>query len=234
VTTWEGAESDHVALSGGFELLGDHDQLACSSCHTPDGSGTLFTPSAPDDCVACHQADYQREHTGSGYPTTCLSCHSLTTWEGASGDHQVLSGGFTLIGNHDLLACSDCHVLPGLEPIFTPTSPEDCLACHLGDFQREHSGSGYPATCLTCHAVTTWDGASFDHDGDFFPIYSGTHNGRWDTCQTCHPSPDDFGVFTCLNCHEHNKASTDNDHDEVGGYVYESGQCLSCHPTGRS
>ena len=103
-----------------------------------------------------------------------------------------------------------------------------------GDFQREHSGSGYPTTCLSCHVVTTWGGAQFNHDADYFPIYSGKHEGEWASCQTCHSTPDDYSIFSCFNCHKHNKTDMDKDHSEVQGYVYESGQCLSCHPTGKS
>jgi hypothetical protein len=121
-----------------------------------------------------------------------------------------------------------------MESIFSPSDPEDCLACHLADFQREHNGSGYPTTCLSCHVVTTWDGGEFDHDGAFFPIYSGSHQGRWTDCSNCHTVPEDLQIFSCLTCHEHSKSQTDEDHSEVRDYVYESGQCLACHPRGRS
>jgi len=234
VTTWDGAIVDHASASDGFALPSDHELLACTNCHTPDGTGTLFSPTSPDDCLACHQADYQRVHTGTGYPNDCTVCHTTTGWPGATTDHSTLSGGFGLLGDHGLLACTSCHVPGGTEPIFTPTSPDDCVACHVGDFQREHSGSDYPTTCLSCHQITTWDGAHFDHDGDYFPIFSGKHKGKWSSCQTCHTNPTDYGTFTCFNCHKHQKADMDADHSEVSGYVYESGQCISCHPTGNA
>jgi hypothetical protein len=41
-------------------------------------------------------------------------------------------------------------------------------------------------------------------------------------------------VFSCTNCHEHNKTEMDSEHREVGGYVYNSVNCLSCHPKGDS
>ena len=63
---------------------------------------------------------------------------------------------------------------------------------------------------------------------------SGTHQGRWGTsCTTCHTVPADFGVFTCLDCHEHGQAQTDRDHSEVSGYAYESVACYACHTNGR-
>ncbi|MGD2070227.1 MAG: hypothetical protein PVI57_16245, partial [Gemmatimonadota bacterium] len=106
------------------------------------------------------------------------------------------------------------------------------VACHQADYDGEHAGSGFPTTCRDCHTPATWDDATFDHDAQFFPIYRGTHQGTWSDCGQCHTTSGDFGVFTCLTCHS--RSETDPDHDEVGGYVYESGACLSCHPTGNS
>ena len=85
---------------------------------------------------------------------------------------------------------------------------------------------------LDCHTVDDWD-SDFDHDGRFFPIFSGPHDNEWATCQTCHQNPGNFSTFTCLTCHEHNRADTDNDHDEVSGYAYDSALCYQCHPDGR-
>jgi hypothetical protein len=233
VDTWEGAEVDHGALSGGFDLVGAHAASACTACHAPGSFVLLFPiPGSQDDCVACHQGDYDGEHGGSGLPTTCLTCHGVDTWEGAEVDHGALSGGFDLVGAHAVSACTACHA-PGsfvlLFPI--PGSQDDCVACHQGDYDGEHGGSGLPTTCLTCHTVDTWE---FDHDAQAFPIYSGDHRNEWDACSDCHTAPYDYGVFSCLSCHEHNQAETDDEHGEVSGYAYESGACLSCHPNGSS
>ena len=194
----------------------------------------LFQPTAPDDCVACHQADYQREHAGTGYPNTCLTCHTATTWSGAEADHVALSGGFSLVGNHNVLDCASCHILPGMQPIFTPSDPEDCLACHLGDFQREHAGSGYPGTCLDLSHRHHLAGRPVQPRRDLLPHLLWEHQGKWNTCSDCHTSPTDYRVFSCITCHEHRKSEVDKDHSGVSGYVYESSMCLSCHPTGNS
>ena len=77
-----------------------------------------------------------------------------------------------------------------------------------------------------------WTDATFDHDADFFPIFSGKHDDEWQTCSTCHPSTD-FSLFTCFNCHKHNRVDMDDEHDNVAGYSYVSSACLSCHPDGR-
>jgi len=224
----------HAAFSGGFDLQGIHERLPCGRCHLPGGGLRFPTPSSPDDCYACHQADYQREHGGEGVPTNCSLCHNQNNWEGADDDHLALSGGFALVGAHEALTCVSCHTPDGGGTLFAPADAEDCVACHQADYLREHAGSGYPTTCATCHGLGAWTGAEFNHDGAFFPIYSGPHQGRWSDCGTCHTVPTDLRIFTCLSCHEHEKSATDRDHSEVRDYVYESGQCLFCHPTGRN
>ncbi|RMF57129.1 MAG: hypothetical protein D6748_11805, partial [Calditrichaeota bacterium] len=90
-----------------------------------------------------------------------------------------------------------------------------------------------PIRCEDCHNMTAWRPANFSGHDNYFPIYSGAHGGKWDTCMDCHTSPGSFQVFSCFEgCHEHNKNRMDDKHREVSGYVYESNACYSCHPSG--
>jgi hypothetical protein len=191
----------------------------------------LFTPRDQNDCLTCHQADYQRKHAGSGYPTTCTGCHTPTQWLGASFNHTTASGGrFTLVGTHLTKPCTVCHDATTGAPKFAPRDQNDCLTCHQADYQRKHAGSGYPTTCLTCHTTTSFLGAVFNHDANFFPINSGTHRGRWSSCTICHTVASDFSRFSCFGCHEHNQADMDDKHRGRTGYRYASEACLTCHP----
>jgi hypothetical protein len=99
-----------------------------------------------------------------------------------------------------------------------------------------HTAAGFAASaCATCHNTTQFAGATFNHDGSYFPIYSGRHNGKWTTCQQCHTNSNNYAVFTCLSCHPHdNKATTDSHHTGQSGYSYTSAACYRCHPTGRA
>lgn len=228
---WRTASFDHAALAGGFALVGAHAREPCTSCHLPPDDRLVGRPEGADGCVGCHRADHQREHPIPGYPTGCLRCHTVETWSGATFEHASLAGGFALVGAHAQAPCSACHAPPDGRPIFDAENQNDCVACHRADYQREHEGSGFPTTCTTCHSTSTWGGAVFDHDRQFFPIYSGPHREAWSGCQSCHPgAPVSFGAFTCLTCH--GRAETDRNHDEVSGYAYESNRCLACHPRG--
>jgi len=230
---WQfGVQFDHITVSNGFPLEGRHAEIRCESCHDPVTMAPLFPTRDPNDCYTCHVQDYNREH-GGGFPTTCVDCHTVQGWGGAEFDHSLI--GFPLNNVHESVSCEKCHVVPGFQLVFqpAPTSPDDCIACHQADYDREHAGSGFPTTCLTCHDGQRWSGASFaNHDSQFFPIYSGAHRGRWSSCSDCHTSQSDYTVFTCITCH--GQSQTDSHHQGVSNYSWDSNRCYSCHPTGRA
>ena len=109
-----------------------------------------------------------------------------------------------------------------------------CFACHQPDFeaatQPNHVGAGFSNDCTVCHTTDPdWMPAQYlAHDAEYFPIYSGAHEGEWSACVDCHNDPGNFAVFTCTGCHTN--PETDDAHDMVGGYVYEDNACLACHP----
>ena len=236
--TWDDPEEiDHFAVSGGFALVGAHQEASCGSCHNLPDYSLIFQPADNQDCISCHQDDYDDEHAGSGFPVTCLDCHNQDDWDEVEEvDHVALSGGFALVGAHQQVNCSSCHNLPDYALIFHPADNQDCISCHQDDYDDEHAGSGIPVTCLDCHNQNDWDDANFNHDDQFFPIFSGNHRGTWESnCLTCHLQPENFSFFSCQGaCHEHTEQQMNDDHSEVNGYVFEATACLSCHPDGDS
>jgi hypothetical protein len=161
-----------------------------------------------------------------------VSCHSTQAWVPATFDHSLTA--FPLTGAHRTVECQACHV----DDVFAGTDPA-CVSCHLADYQAttnpDHLGSGFGTDCASCHGTSQWEGATFDHDGPFFPIYSGRHRNEWTSCSDCHVNPTDPSVFSCFGCHPHSdRQKTDEDHSGENGYVYESEACLACHPRGSS
>ncbi len=233
---WQGTMFEHALASNGFDLIGAHDQIACASCHRSPDLTPIFEAANDQQCIACHQSDYDDEHAGSGFPTACLDCHNQHTWDDALFDHVTASGGFDLLGAHESLDCASCHTLPDLSLLYQPPPANDqqCIACHQSDYDDEHAGSGFPTACLDCHNTNNWD-ADLDHDAQYFPIYTGEHKNEWDNnCQSCHIQPNTLAIFSCEGaCHEHTKRKMDNEHDDVGGYAFDSVLCLSCHPKGK-
>lgn len=223
--SWQGAILNHDEF---FRLTGGHRGLDCQACHSGGFKGT------PTHCYACHKSEYNNtkdpDHSAAGFPRSCESCHNTRSWQGADFDHDLV---FRLTGAHRGLDCDACH-----SNGFKGT-PTDCYACHESEYRSardpDHAGTGFPTDCEICHGTARWDGADFSqHDGQYFPIYSGRHRGEWDTCADCHTNPSRFSAFECIECHEHNKNDTDDKHDNVTGYVYSSAACYECHPTGNS
>ena len=235
VSSFKNPTVDHKTLSNGFELLGAHINTECSSCHIIPEYSTIFATNDQNNCYTCHTADYQENHVGSSFPTTCMDCHNVNTFSDATFDHKINSNGFELLGAHNRIDCSSCHVLPGYEPVFQTTGQTDCYSCHSSDYQSEHASNSYTLDCTVCHTVENWNASNFtQHDSKYFPIYSGKHRNVWNgNCATCHTTPSNFNVFFCTNCHEHNKTDMDDKHRGRSGYVYQSSACYSCHPDGR-
>ena len=221
--TWSPASFDHATT--GFALTGGHTSVSCLDCHGAGYAGT------PTDCYACHQADFEGttdpNHVTSGFDTACLACHTTQAWEPATFDHATTA--FPLTGAHTGVSCLDCH-----DAGYAGT-PTDCYACHQADYESasdpDHAAAGFNTQCAVCHSTANWSPSTWDHD-QLFPIYSGQHRGEWDTCADCHMQPANYAVFECIFCHEHDQNSTDDHHNDVNNYVYESNACFTCHPDG--
>lgn len=227
--SWDGATFDHNATN--FPLTGAHVSTECAACHTNGYSGT------PTTCVSCHQSNYDQtvnpNHNSIGIPSTCDECHATDPgWQPATfpihNDYYALNGAHAAVAND----CYLCH-----EGNYTNTA-NTCYGCHSTDYNNtqdpSHTAAQFPTDCASCHSETAWTPSTFNHDGQYFPIYSGRHQGTWSSCATCHTQPTNYAVFSCITCHEHNQTDTDSHHTDVGSYVYTSTSCYDCHPTGRA
>jgi hypothetical protein len=224
-TQWMGAAFDHIQASG-FELQGAHAVIGCTDCHANDQFDL------PRDCYGCHEDDYgsttDPNHTLNTFGTDCTRCHTPDSWHRIIFDHHQTQ--FPLTGAHALLDCKACH-----DDGYTQT-PKDCFSCHEGDFQSaedpNHRVAGFPVDCQSCHNTVTWNETTWDHDTFYFPIYSGAHQGQWNSCNDCHVVPGNYKSFECLYCHAHRQTRMDTEHRDVSGYSYNSEACYGCHPSG--
>lgn len=218
-----------------FPLAGAHVTLDCEMCHRFAAPGALSWVNTPTDCQSCHIDQYMAvknpDHVGAGFSKDCAMCHNEQTWLHVRFDHNDTS--FPLTGAHVSVACTSCHI--GGVYSGTPTA---CVSCHQNDYDAtndpSHAAAGFSTTCTECHNTKSWGGAQFDH-ASFFPIYTGVHRGKWTQCTECHTSAVSYAEFSCIDCHAHsNKSETDNNHNGVNGYAYNSQACYTCHPQGRN
>lgn len=224
---WKPASFDHNATQ--FPLTGAHFSTDCANCHK-NGYTAL-----PTSCINCHQTNFNSttnpNHAALAIPTDCQTCHTTNPgWKPAT--FSIHDNYYQLIGAHASIAnnCASCH-----NGNYNNT-PNTCYACHTSDYNTTlnppHVSSGFNTECQSCHSQNAWKPANWDHDGQYFPIYSGKHNGKWNTCADCHTVQSNYAIFSCIDCHEHNKTKMDDEHQGISGYVYASNECLSCHPKG--
>jgi hypothetical protein len=211
---WSGATVDH----GLFPLSGGHDGVSCTNCHgggVYQGTSTL--------CYACHQADFNGttnpNHANAGFSHDCNACHTVNGWPGATFNH----GFFALTGGHNNVECSACHT----GGVYQGTSAA-CYSCHQADFNGttnpNHINAGFSHDCRTCHTVSGWPGATFNHG--FFALTGG--HGNVD-CSTCHPGGVYQGTSTlCYACHQADFNGTTNPNHAGAGLPHE---CGTCHTT---
>ena len=227
VQGWKPASFDHSATQ--FPLTGAHVNTDCSSCHK-NGYTAL-----PTSCVSCHQTNFNSttnpNHSALSLSSDCQNCHSTNPgWKPAL--FSIHNNYYQLIGAHAQIAnsCASCH-----NSNYNNT-PNSCYGCHQSDYTNTtnppHQTSQFPTDCSPCHTQNAWTPTTFDHDNPYFPIYSGKHQGKWNTCADCHTVPSNYNVFSCIDCHEHNQADMNSEHQGVSGYAYASNECLSCHPRG--
>ncbi len=228
VNVWRPSTFNHASTS--FPLTGAHQTTDCLFCHKNGQFKGL-----PSDCFSCHQNDFTKvtdpNHATGGFDHNCATCHSTSAWTPATFDHNKTN--FKLTGAHVQTDCARCHV----NNRFAGTST-DCYSCHQQDYSTatnpNHSTAKYPVTCATCHTTSVWQPATFDHT-PFFPISAGSSHspGRWTFCSDCHSNQSNPATFECINCHQHSQATTDSQHRNRTGYLYQSASCYKCHPQGR-
>lgn len=217
-----------------FPLQGPHMMANCLDCHP--SSSLLQFESIGVECIHCHMQDYQSatspNHAVGDFSIECIDCHSVTSfsWGGSGFNHSI----FPLTQGHALNDCNLCH-----DPADYSNVSTDCFACHEPDFNAttnpNHIAADISADCMECHTtVPGWKPAEFPiHDAQFFPIFSGKHNNEWTSCTECHSNPANYSIFTCIDCHEHNRTDMDDKHSDEADYEFTSLACLDCHPTGR-
>lgn len=208
-----------------FPLTGAHQAVSCGDCHVNNQYQGL-----PTECYSCHQGDFagatNPNHVAGNFSHDCLQCHTTAAWSPASFNHALTT--FPLTGRHTTLTCQSCHENGNYQLVYV-----NCYQCHQSDYiiptNPNHVVYQFSHECDQCHTTNAWLPSTFNHDQQHFRINSGAHEGKWNSCFDCHPTPGNFANFTCISCHEHRQSEMDDEHRNVPGYVYSSPACLNCH-----
>lgn len=215
-------EFDHRETK--FPLDGKHTEVSCLMCHSIEDFSKVER-----SCQSCHD-DVHVNQLGF----ECDKCHTTRAWDRLDAEEIHSRTDFPLLGRHVRLDCESCH--RGQLPAHFTETPARCVACHQTDYLEtidpDHVASGLSTDCEGCHHASAWKPSVMPEHDPFFPIFSGSHRGRWNSCSNCHPGPAAFSSFDCLGCHEHDRNRMDPAHIGMQGYVYSSPECLMCHPRG--
>ena len=217
MNNWLGVTFNHSTTN--FPLTGAHLTVDCASCHSTGYVGTSMV------CNSCHQANYNSttnpNHKTLALSVTCTDCHTTVAgWQPAT--FPIHSTYYALTGYHLSVDCASCH-----KGVY-PNTPKTCYGCHASNYTSTKNPPhlSAPATfttdCASCHSTTLWAPAPGFNHTSYFPISSGRHNL---SCATCHTTPTNYAVFSCVTAACHGNA-----HNQNQG----SAGCYRCHPTGRS
>ena len=162
-SSWDIARDPRIHERTRFPLTGKHAVLQCEACHRPRRAEPLQT--TPMECAACHARAWRRatpNHPAAGF-TECGHCHTTSTFRGARYVHRS----YVLDGAHLRARCVNCHT--GTTFSGLAAGGTDCVACHLGDYNRtavlanqpgsttpNHPANNFPTTCAQCHTTTAF------------------------------------------------------------------------------
>jgi hypothetical protein len=192
-----------------FALTGAHQTVACAKCHTrPDA----FRGLAFDACTSCHVAPHRKTLGPS-----CTTCHTTERWATRTVDHSKTA--FPLAGLHAQVACAKCHQAG----ITKSLRFDQCSACHV----NVHKAS-IKDDCRSCHTVTGFKGAPFDHAVRAGFALDGKHAGV--TCAKCHTSVSAAAIPLARKAADYSGASRDCAACHTDTHKGSYGRaCDSCH-----
>jgi nitrate/TMAO reductase-like tetraheme cytochrome c subunit len=217
---WTPATFDHNTTA--FPLTGQHQAATCASCHA-DG---VFK-GKPSSCSSCHLTKYtataRPAHSANGIGTACQQCHSTVGWLPATFDHAVTR--FPLAGAHRSVSCSGCHA----DGVYRG-KPTTCVSCHQAKYNATtkppHASAKIGTACESCHTVTAWTPATFDHNATNFAL-TGAHRAQ--VCASCHKNNVYTGTpTTCVGCHQLKYDATTTPNHRASGFPIV---CQACHST---
>ncbi len=243
---------DH--LTTGFELVGQHRDLPCETCH----ANAVFK-GTPRDCASCHgvgTAVRATAKTANHILSTerCESCHTPVAWNPAVNfDHAEARGSCSTCHNNVQaqgkgpqhidtdLECDACHsTISWSGAIFNHAGiTSGCASCHNGVQATGVPGTHIPinaAPCEACHSstnFTTFAGATMNHAAvASIP------------CATCHEAGKTFFGVTivtrpgaphpatgdCGQCHGSTTSFSDNS-IRPANHIPTTAPCTQCHTT---
>ncbi|MBM4345797.1 MAG: hypothetical protein FJ100_20695 [Deltaproteobacteria bacterium] len=223
-TSWWSPRSLPSHETARFALTGAHTATDCRACHQRATAGVYR--GTPQLCADCHgglaTTVRKPDHRAAGFGPGCQPCHSTFSWAPARVNHALW---WTLEGKHATLGCDSCHTVG----VFRGKGGA-CLGCHadkLAGAHPDHKSLGFSSSCENCHTSLGWRVLKRTWHDNYYRISGGKHANI--ACAGCHGGGFAATQLVCTSCHEHDQAEMAHEHDDVGGYVWQSKACYDCH-----
>jgi Cytochrome c7 and related cytochrome c len=213
-----------------YALTGKHLDAACVTCHKlSETADQRYRKLRFERCIDCHKDNHEGEFA-SRSSGECAPCHATSGFKptlfGAIA-HETTK--YPLAGKHNAVACLGCHKNPAPRTSLR-VAKQACADCHENPHGTQFATEMNRGGCATCHEVSGWQKAKFDHST--WPL-TGVHATA--ACDSCHhPSPEDRKVGKgasyrgvprlCGGCHDDLHAGQFRTSNPVR-------ECDACHTT---
>jgi len=225
-----------------FPLLGKHQTVACSDCHT---KGDFKTPVAHAQCMDCHQDAHHGQFSARAYHGECATCHNESSWKPSTfGVKEHAATRYSLEGVHVSVDCEKCHVPKGpkgKDTEFVNTATQ-CKDCHQDIHKGQFAAAPSLSRCEICHDLKNKGFrpslfALARHKDTRFPL-TGAHIAV--ACGDCHKAVPKgsliavkyrFDDRNCTVCHDDPHRGEFRAAMEVKGPNGAATGCEACHST---
>ncbi|MEZ4744286.1 MAG: hypothetical protein R3B45_17860 [Bdellovibrionota bacterium] len=234
-------EKEFKHIETGYELLGKHAKIKCTTCHNERRSGKLIRKSEvrwfgkEQSCLECHRKDDVHFFTQRYKENECSRCHGQVSWkENLNFDHNKDTN-YPLFGKHTQLKCEKCHTTKDKSQAkyqWEGIEQRKCLSCHQ-DMHKENLSLRFRGgQCDRCHNQNTWSISAFDHSITGYEL-KGKHQKI--ECLECHNQKNNkisvkdrkwTGVNkSCISCHKNYHAFPNQASKRYGSLL----ECEQCH-----
>lgn len=148
-----------------FPLRGEHNGVACKSCHGPfPGQPAKFKGLKFKRCADCHMDAHVGQLVPENGAVSCEKCHTVNGFQRVLFENEMhATTRFPLEGSHQVVPCNLCHTSDARLPSRVParvrrevTSKGRSLLVsdarlRLPDVFDQKAGKAEPARCQACH-----------------------------------------------------------------------------------
>ncbi len=204
-----------------FPLIGLHQKVNCSGCHTRG----LTVQINHNNCTDCHSDFHRGEFISSAKSFECSACHSVNSFAPSLftiDDHN--NSNFKLTGSHLAVSCKSCHLTSsGWKFSITET----CINCHQNNHGADLSDLINTNGCENCHQTKSWEAISFDHNSTGFPLLDKHQKIR---CGNCHQNKEAAAAKSFVFSITNENCETCHQDIHAGQFALNGlNDCLSCH-----